>query len=239
MRPLRLGLTATAAAAAFVLAACSSSGTTDGSGSAAPAGSTPTVSSSAPSSPATPSTSSAAAPSSASPSATASATGALAAETLAAADVPGFHNVAPDTSISSLPCTPKDKPLETQFPPQARGDVEFDSTSGNSTFDETVYRYDAATAAKFFTAGEKGFACTSGTVGTEQFKIVPVGPVDTAGKADQAQRWDLAFSDNTFGTAILARKGGTIIGMTFQATTAGQSEILPDTVLDKALAKIS
>lgn len=155
-------------------------------------------------------------------------------------DLSGFTSTKVSATKSPLPCTPDEPSPSTTYPAAQRGEVAFTSSSGEARVDETIYVYDddaEAEAEKFVAAGESGFDCSTGQLGGETVKIVPVADPPSAG-VDVVRRWDLLFSDKTLGTAILARQGTVVVGLTFLATKTGSTEIDPTLTLNAAMAKV-
>ena len=216
-------LRAVAAVGALVLlAACSSSGTSgsgstaSSSGGASPSGSAPATSASAPS---TPASSAPASGASSGPSAD------LAPYALTASDVGAGYRAAPsnDTSENALPCTPNDPPLRQQFPPDKHYNVVITNAGQTVQISESLSVYnDPAKAAGAVAAAQKGFSCTSGTLGGQSITIKGSGQVKAgATPIDTGLGWDFATA-SLKGTAVAIRMGGKVIGLTFVASgTAG------------------
>jgi hypothetical protein len=132
------------------------------------------------------------------------------------------------------------------MPPSAKAQADFANAAGSALVSEeiTVYADEAATKT-VLAAGEKGFACKSATLTTDNGKL-PVtiaGPTDLTTSVnvpvDKCEGWQISAQTANV-VVIVARIGRQIIAMTFTAAASVDASTLPDsrTLTEAALKKV-
>lgn len=137
----------------------------------------------------------------------------------------GLQPAKNDATRTPLPCTPKDPPLDARLPPRVQVQATFLDAAGELSFTEEIDNYgDGATVAKALALGEKGLACTKGTI--RRLQVAIQGPFDLSksvtATVDKVEAWSIT-SAAAKQSIVVAKIGVHLVALRFGATTGADT----------------